>query len=77
MFEKEDVIVKNIRSEKYAKVIFDHHIYLNRKIVLYYLEDNKFISAGRFGEWDYLWSDQSMLSGRNGALKLIKNTFNK
>jgi len=73
LFEKEDIIVKDIRSEKYANVIFDHHIYSNRKIVLDYLEDNNVISVGRFGEWDYLWSDQSMLSGRNGALKLIKN----
>jgi protoporphyrinogen oxidase len=71
LFEKEDVIVKDIRSEKYANVIFDHHIYSNRKIVLDYLEDNNVISVGRFGEWDYLWSDQSMLSGRNGALKLL------
>ena len=71
LFKKEDLIVKDIRTEKYANVIFDHHIYLNRKIVLDYLEDNKVISVGRFGEWDYLWSDQSMLSGRNGALKLI------
>lgn len=73
LFEKEDIIVKDIRSEKYANVIFDHHIYSNRKIVLDYLKDNKVISIGRFGEWDYLWSDQSMLSGRNGALRLLKN----
>jgi len=72
VFKKEDLIVKDVRSEKYANVIFDHHIYSNRKIVLDYLEDNNVISIGRFGEWDYLWSDQSMLSGRNGALKLIK-----
>jgi protoporphyrinogen oxidase len=72
VFKKEDLIVKDVRSEKYANVIFDHQIYSNRKIVLDYLEDNNVISIGRFGEWDYLWSDQSMLSGRNGALKLIK-----
>ena len=71
LFEREDLIVKDIRSEKYANVIFDHHIYKNRKIVLDFLEKNKIISVGRFGEWDYFWSDQSMLSGRDGALKLI------
>ena len=71
LFKKGDLVVKDIRSEKYANVIFDHHIYSNRKIVLDFLEDNNVISIGRFGEWDYLWSDQSMLSGRNGALKLI------
>ena len=71
LFKDEDLIVKDIRTEKYANVIFDHFIYENRKIVLDYLEINKIISVGRFGEWDYFWSDQSMLSGRNGALKII------
>lgn len=75
LFKEEDLIVKDIRSEKYANVIFDHFIYENRKIVLDYLEDNKIITVGRFGEWDYFWSDQSMLSGRNGALKIINKHF--
>lgn len=77
LFEKKDIIVKDIRSEKYANVIFDHYIYDNKKIVLDYLEKNKVISVGRFGEWDYLWSDQSMISGRDGALKLINNIRSK
>ena len=72
LFKEEDLIVKDIRTEKYANVIFDHHIYENRKIVLDYLEKNNIISVGRFGEWDYFWSDQSLLSGRSGALKIIK-----
>jgi protoporphyrinogen oxidase len=71
LFKKEDVLVQDIRIEKYANVIFDHHIYENRKIVLDFLSENNIISVGRFGEWDYFWSDQSLLSGRNGALKLI------
>jgi protoporphyrinogen oxidase len=71
LFNKEDLIVKDIRTEKYANVIFDHFIYENRKTVLNYLDDIGIISIGRFGEWDYFWSDQSMISGRNGALKLI------
>lgn len=73
LFKKEDLIVKDIRSEKYANVIFDHHIYENRKIVLDFLEKIDIISVGRFGEWDYFWSDQSLLSGRDGALKLINS----
>jgi protoporphyrinogen oxidase len=67
LFKREDLIVKDIRCEKYANVIFDHHIYENREIVLNYLEENNIISIGRFGEWDYFWSDQSMLSGKKGA----------
>ncbi|MFT7033691.1 MAG: protoporphyrinogen oxidase [Cyclobacteriaceae bacterium] len=71
LFKHEDLIVKDIRSEKYANVIFDHHIYENRQIVLDYFKQNSLISVGRFGEWDYFWSDQSMLSGRDGAKKIL------
>jgi protoporphyrinogen oxidase len=76
LFCRDDILVKDIRCEKYANVIFDHNIYLNRKIVLDYLNKNDVISIGRFGEWDYFWSDQSMVSGRNGAIQLIKNLEN-
>lgn len=71
LFNEEDLIVKDIRTEKYANVIFDHLIYENKKIVLDFFQLINVISIGRFGEWDYFWSDQSMLSGRNGALKII------
>ena len=71
LFKKEDLIVKDVRAEKYANIVFDHFIYENRKIVLDYIEANNIIPVGRFGEWDYLWSDQSLLSGRDGATKLI------
>lgn len=77
LFKEEDLVVKDIRSEKYANVIFDHHIYENRKIVLNFLKENNIISVGRFGEWEYFWSDQSMLSGRDGALKLINKINNE
>ncbi|MFG4004742.1 protoporphyrinogen/coproporphyrinogen oxidase [Flavobacterium aquidurense] len=71
LFKKEDLILKDIRCEKYANVIFDHLIYENRKTVLDYLQDNDIISVGRFGEWDYFWSDQSLISGRNGGKQLM------
>ena len=76
LFKEEDLVVKDIRSEKYANVIFDHNIYQNREIVLEFLAQNDVISVGRFGEWEYFWSDQSLLSGRNGAVKLLDKINN-
>ncbi|WP_321328351.1 FAD-dependent oxidoreductase [uncultured Ilyobacter sp.] len=72
IFEEKDLVVKNIKKEDYANVVFDHKIYENRKIVLDFLKKMGIISVGRFGEWKYLWSDQSLISGQMGADKLIK-----
>jgi protoporphyrinogen oxidase len=65
LVKKEDILFTDIRFEKYANVIFDKDIYINRKIVRDYLSSQKIRTIGRFGEWDYLWSDQSLLSGLN------------
>jgi hypothetical protein len=34
-----------------------------RKVVRDYLSSVGIETIGRFGEWDYLWSDQSLMSG--------------
>lgn len=63
IIDKNKLKVKDIRFEKYGNVIFDDNIYEARKIVRDYLNDLGIITIGRFGEWDYLWTDQSFLSG--------------
>lgn len=77
LFNREDIIVKDIRIIKYANVIFSHGIYENREIVRKYLIENEIIPVGRFGEWDYLWSDQSFNSGKKGAEQVILFDFEK
>lgn len=64
---EKDVIFIDIRKIKYGNVIFYTGMENNRKIVKDYLSDNEIISIGRFGEWDYLWSNQSFLSGYNSV----------
>ncbi len=63
LFKKEDLIVKDIRFEKYANVTFTPDIYENRQIILDYLNNKKIESIGRFGKWDYLWSHQAFETG--------------
>lgn len=65
IIREEDILFTDIRFEPYANVIFDHNIYESRKIVREYLHSVGIETIGRFGEWDYLWSDQSLLSGFN------------
>lgn len=72
MFDIKAVIDRDVRFEKYANIIFTHDIYENRDIVSKYMDDHNVICAGRFGEWDYFWTDQAMLSGKKAAEKVIQ-----
>ncbi len=62
LFQRKDIMVQDVRRKKYANIIFTKEIYNNRKIVHDFLEQCSVLYAGRFGKWDYLWSDQSVLS---------------
>jgi protoporphyrinogen oxidase len=65
VIHQEDILFTHIGFEKYANVIFTKPIYEARKVVRDYLLSVGIETIGRFGEWDYLWSDQSLLSGLN------------
>lgn len=64
LFKEEEIVVKDIRFEKYANVIFDKDIYKNRQIVLDYLNKIGIESIGRFGKWEYFWTHQAFDDGR-------------
>lgn len=70
LFEKENIMFSDVRFEKYANIMFTKQIYEARSIVHQYLKSIGVHYAGRFGEWDYLWTGQSILSGRKCALEL-------
>lgn len=70
LIDKRDVKVKDIRFIKYGNVIFDHNIYTVRNRIKTKLKDKGINVIGRFGEWDYLWSDQSFLSGYDSIDKI-------
>lgn len=63
--KEEDILFVHLGYEKYANVIFTEPIYEARKVVRDYFSSIGIETIGRFGEWDYLWSDQSLLSGLN------------
>lgn len=65
IINKDDIIAIDIRFEPWANVIFDHNIYTARATVLDYVRSVGIEPIGRFGLWDYLWSDQALLSGLN------------
>lgn len=58
-----DIVVLDHRRLPYGNVVFDLGMEERRDRVLAWVRQQGIGSAGRFGEWDYLWSNQSMLSG--------------
>ncbi len=63
LFTEDEIVVKDIRFEKYANVTFDKAIYTNRQIVLDYLQSQGIESIGRFGKWEYMWTFQAFEDG--------------
>lgn len=67
LFSLNNVEVSDYREVKYVNVVFDIEREKNVAIIHQYLDQNNIQYIGRFGEWDYLWSDQSLLSGKKSA----------
>ncbi len=65
IINEKDILFTHIGFEKYANVIFSKSVYYNRKKVQDYIKSKGIKLIGRFGEWDYLWTDQSLLTGLN------------
>jgi hypothetical protein len=51
----------------YGYVIFDHKRSSALGEITEWLASREIWTAGRYGEWAYLWSDQSVLSGQRAA----------
>lgn len=59
----EDIVVLDHRRIRYGNVIFDRGMETHRQRVIDWCQSSGLATCGRFGRWDYLWSNQSFLSG--------------
>lgn len=60
---EDDLIFTHHKHLRYGNVVFDNGMEKNRDFVRSYFSGNGIKTVGRFGEWDYFWSNQSFLSG--------------
>lgn len=58
-----DIVLIHHKHIKYGNVIFDLEMERSRGVVRDYFRELGVNNVGRFGEWDYLWSNQSFMSG--------------
>jgi len=66
---KQDIVFMHHKHLKYGNVIFDIDMEQKRDQVISHYETKNIKTIGRFGEWDYLWSNQSFLSGYGVLMK--------
>lgn len=63
LIKRDDILFYYIGFAKYANIIFSKPIFDSRQYIRNFLKECDVDSVGRYGEWDYFWSDQSLLSG--------------
>jgi len=65
--EDEKILHKNAMLVPYANIIFDLDRAEALKTVHAYLEDVGVHFCGRYGDWGYMWTDESFISGERAA----------
>jgi protoporphyrinogen oxidase len=70
--EADQILFKDVMHIDYANVIFDLERAEALKIVHGYLDELGIAYCGRYGDWAYIWTDESFISGENAAEKLLK-----
>ncbi len=73
---EDEIVFKEARLIGYANVIFDLDRIPNLKIVHAFLDEAGIRYCGRYGEWKYLWTDTSFLSGEKAARKVLEEIKN-
>jgi protoporphyrinogen oxidase len=68
---EDEVIFRNAMHVKYANVIFDLDYTPAVGAVHGFLDDLGIRYCGRYGDWAYIWTDESFLSGEKAASKVI------
>jgi protoporphyrinogen oxidase len=69
--EDDKIVIKKAWVTPFAQVIFDLERNENLKIVHGYLDDQKIEYCGRYGKWEYIWTDDSFISGEQAAQNII------
>lgn len=62
-----DVVFMHHKQLKWGNVVFDLGMEERRDLVRNWLKEVGIVSAGRFGEWEYQWSNQAFISGLKAA----------
>jgi protoporphyrinogen oxidase len=71
----DEILFKQAMHVKYANVIFDLDRASALEIVHGYLDDIGIAYCGRYGDWGYMWTDESFKSGEREAERVINGAI--
>lgn len=69
--ESDKILFRHALHIPYANVIFDLDCAAATKTVHAWLDEVGIAYCGRYGDWAYIWTDQSFASGEQAAQKLL------
>jgi len=72
--EDDQILDRRAMLLPYANIIFDLDRAAALKIVHGYLDEIGIAYCGRYGEWGYLWTDESFKSGELAAQKVLESS---
>ena len=61
--DSDKILFMDHRRQNWANIIFYPGMESDRDLIRCFFFDSGVSTVGRFGEWDYLWSNQSFMSG--------------
>lgn len=66
------IVTRNVLDIGYAYVVFDEHRQKHIDTLTGYLESQQIFTAGRYGRWEYHSMEDSILSGKSAADKILQ-----
>lgn len=69
--DEDQILDKKAMLLKYANIIFDLERADALKTVHGYLDDIGIAYCGRYGDWGYMWTDESFISGERAAQRAL------
>ena len=69
--ETDRILFRHAMHIPYANVIFDLESTASAAAVHGFLDDIGIGYCGRYGDWAYIWTDQSFVSGENALQKIL------
>jgi protoporphyrinogen oxidase len=63
----QDIELWRLRTIEYAYVIYDHHYRAALDVIEPFLKEQRIVSSGRYGAWNYSSMEDALIMGRDAA----------